>query len=99
MAYTKFPVRVRVRVVRERYILCWDTNAQNMAVPYASDAHIIKMSLFNVDVSLKPFSKENVIVQYVSAALSSIFLREAVRASTTMKYADSDTKLAKTKTI
>ena len=74
MAYTKFPVRVRVRVVRERYILCWDTNAQNMAVPYASDAHIIKMSLFNGDVSLKPFSESTAVVQDVIVTLSRKYL-------------------------
>ena len=82
MSYYEFTVTVRVRVrdMIERYVLCWETKEKNMAVPLASDNHIINVSFFKGYVSLKPFLKSTSFVQDVSSTLSIIIQREAVRA-------------------
>ena len=97
MAYTKSPVRVRVRVMREHYLLCWDKNSQNMAVPSASGIQIINVSLFNGDVSSEQFSKATAVVQDVNNTLLSIIRREAVRASEKTKHTHSDIKSTRVK--
>ena len=83
--------------MRERYVLCWDTNTQSMGVTSASAIHIINVSLFDGDVSLKTFLEETSVVQDVSATLSRTVWRGAVCVKETMKYADSDIKLARAK--
>ena len=66
-----------------------------MVAPFASSIHIINTPLFNWDVSSKSFSKVSAVVQYVSANVSRIIRREAVRASSIIKYDDSYIKLAR----
>ena len=70
-----------------------------MAVPSASDIHIINVSLFKESASSKPFSKAAAVVQDTSATLSTIIQREALRASATIKYSDSDIKAAMAKDL
>ena len=65
-----------------------------MAVPSASDIHIINVSLFKESASSEPFLKAAAVVQDASANLSTIIRREALFASATMKYSDSDIKAA-----
>ena len=68
-----------------------------MAVPSASDIYIINVSLFKESASSEPFSKAAAVVQDVSATLSTIIRREALRASATMKYSVSNIKAAMAK--
>ena len=53
-------------------------------------SHIINVSYFNGNLFSKTFSKATAYVQDVSSTSTSIIQREAVHASATMKYTDSD---------
>ena len=70
-----------------------------MAVQSASDIHIINVCLLKGSTSSKYFSKAVAVVQDVSATLSTIIWREALRASATMKYSNRDIKAAMAKDL
>ena len=65
-----------------------------MAVPPASEIHIINVSLFKGSASSKTTPKSAEVVQDASATLSTIIQRESLRASATMKYSDTNIKAA-----